>query len=573
MVHKNSLFFIEFKSRQRERNIEYLHYKINYQNVFSSSVLLYLKIKLFIMSVDFTDFIEKHKDLKPIQFGGSIIWDKEKVVKKKTSWYSTCDKNIKTYLKENKEKIVFGFDSSFVVFEDYIYSTWYKFKGDRKLYFKDLDKIKIDTGKKTYGIYLEGEEEMFEVIFCLSAKDETLELFEEFKNYIKPPKAESQVEVIDKEDQKPQVKESQVEVIEEEEDQDEIKKTREYHKSIRSKIDVLVEKYKNESWMMSAKEVNKKRNSFFDNRFKVNIEHTLKDLNREIYCGVNGSNSGGIILFSDKDWPTLSMMNLGDSDNSTRGNDDPGNYSRFSLYGNIRGYDIRFMEFDDTETFPILDDDSDGIYFNSTEYPRKVSLKKGAVKFVKELLEIVEEERVNSNKQSKNSFLSKYDKDGNGVLDIVDSGGDLSELVKKNQKKIIENDKNYLNALIKLSIFLKTKRKNIQSLFDTLEESAENFDEVSTTIEIQIEAYSKLALLSMRMVNCLIEDDLFTYLEIYNGFEAMGVFRSSFENELSSQLKDIGSNMGEIINSINEMDSNITSGLDDLSEQLDRLED
>ena len=41
MVHKkNSLFFIEFKSRQRERNIEYLHYKINYQNVFSSSVLL-----------------------------------------------------------------------------------------------------------------------------------------------------------------------------------------------------------------------------------------------------------------------------------------------------------------------------------------------------------------------------------------------------------------------------------------------------------------------------------------------------------------------------------------------------
>ena len=53
----------------------------------------------------------------------------------------------------------------------------------------------------------------------------------------------------------------------------------------------------------------------------------------------------------------------------------------------------------------------------------------------------------------------------------------------------------------------------------------------------------------------------------------MGVFRSSFENELSSQLKDIGSNMGEIINSINEMDSNITSGLDDLSEQLDRIDD
>tara|TARA_B100000963_G_scaffold47053_1_gene35344 strand:- start:1333 stop:2913 length:1581 start_codon:yes stop_codon:yes gene_type:complete len=526
------------------------------------------------MSVDFTDFIEKHKDLKFKK--NLIINGKEKVLKEKTRWYSPSD--VKKFVKNNQDEIIFGFDWSFIVFKDFIYGTENGLKEDsRKVSFDDLDKIKIKVGKKDHGIYYEGEESVkLDFVFAghhNKAFDLTLELFQEFKDYIKSQIGESQVEVIDKEDQKPQVKESQVEVIEEE-DQDEIKKRREYHKSIRSKIDVLVEKYKNESWMMSAKEVNKKRNSFFDNRFKVNIIHDLKDLNNEIYCGVNGSNSGGIILFSDKDWPTLSMMNLGDSDHHlSTGNDDPGNRSNVFLYGNIRGYNIRFMEFDDTETFPILDDDSDGIYFGSTQYPRKVSLKKGAVKFVKELLEIVEEERVNSNKQKRNSFLSKYDKDGNGVLDIVDSGGDLSELVKKNQKKITEHDKNYLDALIKLSIFLKTKRKNIQSLFDNLEGSSKDFDKVLDTIKIQIEAYSKLALLSMRMVNCLIEDDLFTYLEIYNGFEAMGVFRSSFENELSSQLKDIGSNMGEIINSINEMDSNITSGLDDLSDQLYRLED
>lgn len=502
------------------------------------------------MSVDFTDFIEKHKDLKNVW--GAIIRNKEKVIKKKTGWLSPSD--VSKYIKENKEKVVFGFNSSFVVFENFIYSTSHDNKtGSRILNFDELDKIEVKTteGSKTEGYYL--NDVHFDNFFGFD-REKGIPLFEEFKNYIKSPKAESQVEVID------------------EEEQAAILRYNENLKSIRSKIDVLVEKYKNESWMMSAKEVNKKRNSFFDNRFKVNLDDIDTDLKNQIYCGVNGSNSGGIILFSSKD-SQMSILNLGDSDNSTRGNDDTLNRSRVYLYGNIRGYDIRFMEFDDTETFPILDKDSDGIYFKSTEYPRKVSLKKGAVKFVIELLEIVEEQRISFNKQSKNSFLSKYDKDGNGVLDIVDSGGDLSELVKKNQKKITEHDKNYLDALIKLSIFLKTKRKNIQSLYDTLEESDENFDEVSTTIEIQIEAYSKLALLSMRMVNCLIEDDLFTYLEIYNGFEAMGVFRSSFENELSSQLKDIGSNMGEIINSINEMDSNITSGLDDLSDQLYRLDD
>ena len=511
------------------------------------------------MSVDFKDFIEKHKDLKSWP-NGVILLNKEKVIKKKTGWLSPSD--VSKYIKENIEKVVFGFNTSFVVFENFIYSTSVDNKtGSRILNFDELDKIEVKTagGMKTEGYYL--NDVHFDHFFGHD-RQIGISLFEEFKNYIKPPKADSQVEVI------------------EEEDQAAISQYDENIKSIRSKIDVLIEKYKNESWMMSAKEVNKKRNSFFDNRFKVNIEQDLKDLNKEIYCGVNGSNSGGIIILSDKDSPHLIMMNLGDSDNRlSTGNDDPGNYSRVYLHGKIRGRDIRFIEnFQDeinleSEVFLSLAGDSDGIYFGSTRYPRKVSLKKGAVKFVKELIEIVEEQRITSNKQTKSSFLSKYDKDGNGVLDIVDSGGELSVLVKKNQKKIIENDKNYLNALIKLSNFLKTKRKNIQSLFDTLEESAENFDKVLTTIEIQIEAYSKLALLSMRMVNCLIEDDLFTYLEIYNGFEAMGVFRSSFENELSSQLKDIGSNMGEIINSINEMDSNITSGLDDLSQQLDRLDD
>ena len=71
------------------------------------------------MSVDFTNFIEKHKNLK--NHWGTIIWDKEKAIKKNTGWLAPPD--VSEFVKENKEKLVFGFEDSFLVFENFIYST------------------------------------------------------------------------------------------------------------------------------------------------------------------------------------------------------------------------------------------------------------------------------------------------------------------------------------------------------------------------------------------------------------------------------------------------------------------
>ena len=138
--------------------------------------------------VDFSDFIEKHKDLK--HHWGTIIWDKEKVLKKHTGWLSPSD--VSKFIKENKEKVVFGFEESFVVFENFIYSTEYEINS-RILNFNDLDKVTIVTDKKPYGIYIEGEESRFGRIFGHSAYDLTPKLFEEFKNYIKPSFEEEEV--------------------------------------------------------------------------------------------------------------------------------------------------------------------------------------------------------------------------------------------------------------------------------------------------------------------------------------------------------------------------------------------
>ena len=169
------------------------------------------------MSVDFKDFIEKHKDLKSWP-NGVILLNKEKVIKKKTGWLSPSD--VSKYIKENIEKVVFGFNTSFVVFENFIYSTSVDNKtGSRILNFDELDKIEVKTagGMKTEGYYL--NDVHFDHFFGHD-RQIGISLFEEFKNYIKPPKADSQVEVI------------------EEEDQAAISQYDENIKSIRSKIDV-----------------------------------------------------------------------------------------------------------------------------------------------------------------------------------------------------------------------------------------------------------------------------------------------------------------------------------------------
>jgi hypothetical protein len=166
-----------------------------------------------------------------------------------------------------------------------------------------------------------------------------------------------------------------------------------------------------------------------------------------------------------------------------------------------------------------------------------------------------------------NSFINELDKDGNGQLDTIQINDDFVKIVKKHQSKIVDIDKNYVQQFVKISNYQKQKRTNLQSIFEYLSKT-ENEDELGSYVEHlkeQVHSYELIILHSLNMVTSLINDDMFTFYEIHESFDKLGMFNSNHENEVSQSLKNIDVGISVLMNSINKMERNIVSELNNLS--------
>lgn len=166
-----------------------------------------------------------------------------------------------------------------------------------------------------------------------------------------------------------------------------------------------------------------------------------------------------------------------------------------------------------------------------------------------------------------NSFITEFDKDGNGELDTVQINDDFVKIVKKYQSKIVDIDRNYVQQFVKISNYQKQKRTNLQSIFEYLSKT-ENEDELGDYVEHlkeQIHSYELIILHSLNMVTSLINDDMFTFYEIHESFDKLGMFNSNHENEVSQSLKNIDEGISDLMKSINKMERNIVSELNNLS--------
>ena len=193
------------------------------------------------------------------------------------------------------------------------------------------------------------------------------------------------------------------------------------------------------------------------------------------------------------------------------------------------------------------------------------------VKKIKEKYRHIEEQRylekekkilVELNK-SKNIYILEFDKDGNGELDTVEVKDDFDKLVKKHQPKIIDTDRSYIQHFVKVSNYQKQKRKNLQSIFESISKTMDQ-KELSSQVELlkeQIHSYELLLFHSLNMVTSLVEDDMFTFYEIYESFDKLEIFNSNHENEVSKRLRNIEGGIGELITSIRHMEDCI---IDDL---------
>ena len=74
---------------------------------------------------------------------------------------------------------------------------------------------------------------------------------------------------------------------------------------------------------------------------------------------------------------------------------------------------------------------------------------------------------------SKNKIITQLDKDGNGEVDVIE-GNDFNTLLKKHQKSIVEVDRNYVQQFVKISSYLKTKKGNIQSIFNSIKDTTKS---------------------------------------------------------------------------------------------------
>jgi len=161
--------------------------------------------------------------------------------------------------------------------------------------------------------------------------------------------------------------------------------------------------------------------------------------------------------------------------------------------------------------------------------------------------------------------ISKLILNPSGKIDIIEN--DFNKILDKNQKRVIEIDKNYIHQLIKVSNYIKTKRENIQQIYISIKNS-KSPSEVEKRIGLlknQIHTYELLLFNAINMISALVDENLIVFYEIYESFDKLGIFNSNWENDISKKLKKVNLKLDDLMISINKMEKNIVKEISNLN--------
>ena len=185
---------------------------------------------------------------------------------------------------------------------------------------------------------------------------------------------------------------------------------------------------------------------------------------------------------------------------------------------------------------------------------------------LKEISDDKENLRVKTLKKSQTNVLSELDKDGNGEVDVIE-GNDFNLLLKKHQKSIVEVDRTYVQQFVKISGYLKTKKGNIQSIFNSIKDTP-NQEVLNEYVEIlkgEIHTYNLILFNSLNMIVSLVEDDMITFYEIHEMFDTLNMFDSKHEKDVSQKLTNIGDGLESLMYEIRDMGNKISNSIEQLS--------
>ena len=177
-----------------------------------------------------------------------------------------------------------------------------------------------------------------------------------------------------------------------------------------------------------------------------------------------------------------------------------------------------------------------------------------------------EEKRLKDLNKLQNKYILDLANNQNGQVDLID-GESFVKILNKNQKIILEVDKNYIQKFVKISMYLKTKKNNTQKIYESISETKdeEELNELVNLLKNQIHTYELLVFHSINMITSLVDSDLITFYEIYECFDQLGVFNSNWENEVSNKLTNIGDGIRELMYSIYQMETKIVASIYNLT--------
>jgi hypothetical protein len=174
--------------------------------------------------------------------------------------------------------------------------------------------------------------------------------------------------------------------------------------------------------------------------------------------------------------------------------------------------------------------------------------------------------RVSTVNKSIEGLVNELDKDGNGEIDVIE-GNDFNLLLKKHQKSILEINRDYIQQFVKVSTYLKTKKTNIQSIFDSIKDitDEELLSEYVEILKENIHSYNLLLYHSLNMIISLVEDDMISFYEIYEAFDNLNMFDSKWERDVSQELSNIGDGLKSLMIEVRAMGEKISAGLSELT--------
>ena len=178
----------------------------------------------------------------------------------------------------------------------------------------------------------------------------------------------------------------------------------------------------------------------------------------------------------------------------------------------------------------------------------------------------IEDKRLKELQVSQTNVLSELDKDGNGEVDVIE-GNDFNKLLKKHQKSIVEVDRNYVQQFVKVSSYLKTKKGNIQTIFNSIKDTPnqEVLNEYVEILKDEIHTYNLILFNSLNMIVSLVEDDMITFYEIHEMFDTLNMFDSKHEKDVSQKLTNIGDGLENLMYEIRDMGNKISDSISELT--------